>query len=166
MEDAVLLGHSYGGMPITGAADRLSDRLSALVYLDAIVPEDGQSALAIRSAEPGAVPLPESADGISVSTPPATVFGLEGELAALAERFLTPHPLRTMTQPIHLTGAWRGVARKLYIRCGQYPGPYFDRYLAAAEAASDWVAIATDLPHNIMLTDPDWLAGVLREHVL
>lgn len=166
LEDAVLVGHSYGGVPITGAADRIAARLSALVYLDALVPEDGESVLAIRSAEPGAVPLAESADGISVPPPAATVFGLEGELAALVEPRLTPHPLRSMTQPIRIAGAWQRVARKLYIRCGQFPGAHFDRHLAAAEAASDWVAIATDLPHDVMLTDPDWLAGVLGEHVL
>ena len=39
----VLCGHSYGGCVITGVADRLSDRIAALVYLDAFVPEDGQS---------------------------------------------------------------------------------------------------------------------------
>lgn len=166
LSGVVLLGHSYGGMPITGAADRIPARLSALVYLDAILPEDGQSALAIRSAEPGAVALPESADGISVPPPPATVFGLAGEQAAHAERLLTPHPLATMSQPVSLSGAWRQVSQKLYIRCGQYPGPYFDRFLAAAEADPDWIAIPTDLPHNIMMTGPDWLAGVLREHVL
>ncbi len=166
LEAAVLLGHSYGGMPITGAADRIADRLAALVYLDAILPEDGESALSIRSAEPGAVPLPRSADGITVPTPPATVFGLEGDQAAQADRLLTPHPLATMSDPVHLTGAWRRVARKLYIRCGQYPGSYFDRFLAAAEADPDWIAIGTDLPHNIMMTDPDWLVGVFEEHLL
>ena len=43
LDDAVLCGHSYGGMVVTGAADRAAGRLRALVYLDAFVPADGQS---------------------------------------------------------------------------------------------------------------------------
>ena len=166
LEHAVLVGHSYGGMPTTGAADQLTEQVSALVYLDAIVPEDGQSLFSIRSADPKSVPLADSLDSISVPAPPATVFGLEGNLANLCERRLTPHPRATLTQPIRLTGAWRQVPKKLYIRCSQYPGRHFDRYLAMAEADPDWIGIGTEFPHDIMMTDPDWLADILREHVL
>lgn len=45
LQEAVLVGHSYGGMVITGAADRITPRLAELVYFDAEVPEDGQSEL-------------------------------------------------------------------------------------------------------------------------
>jgi len=166
LEDVVLLGHSYGGMPITGTADQLAERVSALVYLDAIVPEDGQSLFSIRSADPKSVSFDDSMDSISVPAPPATVFGLEGEVAKLCERRLTPHPRASLTQPIRLTGAWRQVPQKLYIRCSQYPGRHFDRYLATAEAEPDWVGVGTKFPHDVMMTDPDWLAGILREHVL
>ena len=71
-----------------------------------------------------------------------------------------------LIQPIRLTGAWRQVPKKLYIRCAQYPGRHFDRYLATAEADPDWIGIGTEFPHDIMMTDPDWLADILREHVL
>jgi pimeloyl-ACP methyl ester carboxylesterase len=43
LRDVVLVGHSYGGMVITGAADRACDRVGHLVYLDAKAPKDGQS---------------------------------------------------------------------------------------------------------------------------
>jgi pimeloyl-ACP methyl ester carboxylesterase len=46
--DIVLLGHSYGGMVATGVADRVRDRIAQLIYLDAFVPEDGQSLLERR----------------------------------------------------------------------------------------------------------------------
>ena len=38
IKDIILVGHSYGGMVITGLADRMADRIKALVYLDAFVP--------------------------------------------------------------------------------------------------------------------------------
>jgi len=41
--DVTLCGHSFGGVVITGAADRASDRISSIVYLDAFIPEDGQA---------------------------------------------------------------------------------------------------------------------------
>jgi len=43
LHDVVLCGHSYGGMVVAGVADRCADRLKALVFLDAYVPEDGDS---------------------------------------------------------------------------------------------------------------------------
>lgn len=164
--DAVLVSHSYGGMPMTGAADRLPDRPSALVYLDAYTPRHGDSAMGVRNAEPGHLPLPEPEDGYSMPPPPATAFGLEGDQAAWVERRLTPHPLATMTQPIRLTGAWRKVPRKVYIRMTGFPGSHFDRYYEAAEADRDWVAIRRDGAHDVMISDPDWLVGILKDHAL
>ena len=43
LRDIVLVGHSYGGMVISGVADRVPDRIRRLVYLDAMVPNDGES---------------------------------------------------------------------------------------------------------------------------
>lgn len=50
LHDIILVGHSYGGMVITGVADRLPDRIRRLVYLDAFVPNDGESAMSIVGA--------------------------------------------------------------------------------------------------------------------
>jgi pimeloyl-ACP methyl ester carboxylesterase len=43
LHDITLVGHSYGGMVISGVADRVPDRIKRLVYLDAMVPNDGDS---------------------------------------------------------------------------------------------------------------------------
>lgn len=166
LRDAVLVCHSYGGMPATGAADRQAGRLAALVYLDAFTPSDGDSALAVRTAEPGFMPLAESEDGACYLPPPAAAFGLEGDLAAWAERRLTPQRKATITQPIRLTGAWRGLRTKLYLRATGYGAPYFDKYFETAAADPDWIAIRREMAHNVMMTEPDWLVGQLRRHVL
>jgi pimeloyl-ACP methyl ester carboxylesterase len=47
LHDIILVGHSYGGMVITGVADRLPDRIRRLVYLDAFLPNDGESAMSL-----------------------------------------------------------------------------------------------------------------------
>jgi pimeloyl-ACP methyl ester carboxylesterase len=43
VRNVILVGHSYGGMVITGVADRAPDRVGHLVYLDAATPVDGES---------------------------------------------------------------------------------------------------------------------------
>jgi pimeloyl-ACP methyl ester carboxylesterase len=50
LHDVVLVGHSYGGMVITGVADRVPDRIRRLVYVDAFVPDNGESANEITIA--------------------------------------------------------------------------------------------------------------------
>lgn len=47
LHDIILVGHSYGGMVITGVADRVPDRIRRLVYLDAMVPNDGESVVTL-----------------------------------------------------------------------------------------------------------------------
>src|SRR5262245_57972027 len=50
LRDIVLVGHSYGGMVISGVADRVPDRVKRLVYLDAMVPNDGDSVITLMRA--------------------------------------------------------------------------------------------------------------------
>ena len=50
LERVVLVGHSYGGMVITGVVERMRERIAAIVYLDAFLPQDGQSLSAIRNS--------------------------------------------------------------------------------------------------------------------
>ena len=76
LRDIVLLGHSYGGMVATGAADRARDRVAQLIYVDAFVPRDGQSLFDLN--EPGRQPMRDAAtmgDGWRVppmASPPDT----------------------------------------------------------------------------------------------
>ena len=59
LRDIVLVGHSYGGMVATGVADRARDRVTQLIYVDAFVPDDGQSLFDIN--EPGRQPMLDGA---------------------------------------------------------------------------------------------------------
>jgi pimeloyl-ACP methyl ester carboxylesterase len=94
LKDVVLVGHSYGGMVITGVADRIPDRIRRLVYLDAFVPEDGESVLTLRSGrEPrGNRLLSMEKDGFLV--PPWLVPGkIPSDV---------PHPVKTFRDPLPL----------------------------------------------------------------
>src|SRR6202035_2231099 len=77
LDDVVLVGHSFGGIPVTGAAARISNRIRSLVYLDAGVPDVGESAISPLSPteqerrRQSAVRV----EGVEVLTAPTTLPG-------------------------------------------------------------------------------------------
>src|SRR5215210_6214703 len=59
LTDIILVGHSYGGMVVTGVADRMPERIAHLVYLDAFVPASGQSLFDMTARNADAEPRPD-----------------------------------------------------------------------------------------------------------
>jgi pimeloyl-ACP methyl ester carboxylesterase len=90
IDDAVLVGHSYGGMVITGVSSRLPGRIRSLVYLDALLPQDGQSAWDLIIEPVRRKYLATTEDGLTHIPPPE-----------LGKR-VPPHPLATYFQPLRL----------------------------------------------------------------
>ena len=112
----VLVGHSYGGLVVSGAAARAGARIARLVYLDAFVPEDGQSLFDLL--RPGRREHYESSaqDGL-IPSPPPEAFGVVERADWLSDR-LTPQPLRTFTEPLELPSAATGTARVRALHAG------------------------------------------------
>src|ERR1044071_9171723 len=153
LDDIVLAGHSYGGMVITGVADRTADKIKALAYLDAFVPEDGQSLFDINIPAntqrfiQGAGTL----GGLSVRAPPAAYFGVNAADAALVDALATPFPLGCFTEKLKLSGAYRAVQRHLYVHGTVLPRESpFRRFYEHAVAAG-WSAHALACGHHVML---------------
>jgi|TARA_B100001971_G_scaffold39114_1_gene34215 pimeloyl-ACP methyl ester carboxylesterase len=74
LTDVVLVGHSYGGMVVTGAADHQFSRADTLIYLDAFLPEDGQSVMDLQPPDRFVYYneiAKEKGDGWRIPTPPA-----------------------------------------------------------------------------------------------
>jgi pimeloyl-ACP methyl ester carboxylesterase len=91
LQDAVLVGHSYGGMVITGVAERVPERLAHLVYLDALVPADGQAMTDFYPpAARAALDAAARAHGDGWRVPVGPEFGPRA----------TPHLLPPLTQPL------------------------------------------------------------------
>ena len=108
LRDVILVGHSYGGMVITGTADRVPERIGRLVFLDAANPRNGQSLADVAGPVINAVrPFGEVRDGMELVLLPAPDAGLlygvtdPDDLAWMAER-LTPHPWKCFEQPLDL----------------------------------------------------------------
>lgn len=164
LSDFILCGHSYGGMVITGVADQLHENVQSLIYLDALVPADGQSALDVLP-EDLAAGLQNNRGNIGVAPAPAEAFSVNMEDRAWVDRLNTDHPYRTFAQPIRLADSWKQVHRKTYIYAtGWQPGigqPFFDR----AQQETDWTAHSMACGHYAMIDMPEELTQLLMTSV-
>ena len=171
LSDVVLCGHSYGGMVITGVADRLPERVKALVYLDAFVPQHGQS---LNSLLPTA--LGPEASGVflgafrgaalegnsGLMNPiPAEMFNVAPDKRAWVDRRCVPQALATFETPILLRGAGASVQQRVYILAdGWDPSPF--RYFAArCEGQPGWRVLKMPCGHDVMVDMPKQLATEL-----
>ena len=166
LENTVLVGHSYGGWPISGAVETIGAQVASIVFLDAFMPENGEKLMDI-TPEPLRVQLREAvAKGVAGRPiPPASGFRIvKPEDVAWVQAKMTEQPVGSALQPIVLTGARDRIAKKAYIRAADYPNPLFDRHLAKCQADPSWKAIAfKDCGHDVMVDAPARLAQTLEE---
>src|SRR5262245_45934550 len=173
MGRAVLVGHSLGGMAISAAAEKASERVEALIYVCAFLPRNGESLLAIEGRNPKvAVPksLSVSDDGVSGTIMPDRVHDLFYHDCPLADASntaarLRPQALAPLSTPIHLTPERFGRVSRGYVECTE------DRALVV-EMQRDMISkslpvIVRELPsgHSPFLSMPDRLSEVLIELV-
>lgn len=163
IERAVLVGHSYSGMVVTGAADRLCGRVSHLVYLDAMVPTDGQSAA--EYAGPGLTAAAVAkADGhwLVDNFFPVSKFGPFADQAEEAWFIskLRPHPMKTFFEPLDLRGP---TPHRTFVASTVDPLGVNNAALVHAKESADWGYHEIATKHDAMLTAPREVAGILME---
>jgi len=154
LRDVVLVGHSYGGMVITGVAEAApAGVIHALVYLDAFLPENGRS-LADYA------PLPPVHDGM-VSPIPAAPPRTNAADAEWMNRLRTPQPLGTFTEPVRLTDGLDRVASKTYVLAAGYDYGVLGQFAERARIDTAWRYHEFDCGHDVMLARPQETADVL-----
>ena len=165
MEDlyqVILVGHSYSGTVIAGVADSIPNRLSQLVYLDAMIVHNGESALSIQTEETQNQlnPLMEKKQNV----PPilAENFGVTDRLKAkwVNER-LTPQPYRTFSQKLKLKHTFGNSIPLVYIACTNPQLPVLKKLSKEAQSNSLWTYYALHTGHDAMITAPDELTKLL-----
>lgn len=168
LQDVVLCGHSYGGMVITGVADRESERIGALVYLDAFVPNDGEAAVDLMLPErrDGLLRTArEAGDGWRLPPTPAVDYGVtDPDDRAWVDGLCGPHPLACFEQQIRLSGAYRSVPRRTYILAANYNPSSFRAYATMAENDPAWTSLSLPCLHDAMVIMPEALTEMLLEH--
>ena len=113
-----LVGHSYGGTVITAVAERVPRSISRLVYVDASVPRDRQSNVVVIGLEMSQLRASAISDGEGWRVPPAPyVTGRLSDifLRSWVETRLTPHPLRSFSEPVLLRSAEAAALPRAFI---------------------------------------------------
>jgi pimeloyl-ACP methyl ester carboxylesterase len=167
LQDVVLVGHSYGGMVITGAADRAAERIGRLVYLDAANPRNGEA-----NADRGHTRATRARDGRVVDGvelfmfPSADTIRLMGvtdpaDIAWMMER-LTPQPWRCAEQPLQLENeAALWAIPQYHIVCtATLPGRDAEIIARARLQNRLWTV---DTGHDLMITEPQAVTDALLE---
>jgi pimeloyl-ACP methyl ester carboxylesterase len=162
LDDFVLVGHSYAGMVISAVADQRAERIRHLVYLDAFVPEHGQSLASLLPAHTWAAfeqSTVSSGYQHLVPVPPPELFGLSGQLAVATAPRMRPQPRATLTQPVRLArGGWAAVRARTYIACDQPASDVFEPFKRRLQQHRAWGYQAMATGHDAMLSAPLELA--------
>lgn len=164
LSGVTLVGHSYGGLVASGVAEKALPALAALVFVEAFLPENGDSMLA--SASPrfrDAMQAALGKDEAALAPVTAATFGVNPADRAWVDGKTTPHPLASFTQKIALTGARERVVRKAYIRSPGYDQPTLQHLYEAKRKDAAWRTATVDGGHCPMIDAPERLAQLLEE---
>jgi pimeloyl-ACP methyl ester carboxylesterase len=168
LDGVVLVGHSYGGMVITGVADRATARIGRLVYLDAANPRNGQSLVDVAGPTLElARPFGEVVDGVELVLLPAEGAGMfygvtdPADLKWMDER-LTGHPWRCFEDKLTLAdedAVW--ALPQFHIVCDANLLSRDPGIIEPARAEGRLWTI--DTGHDLMITEPAFVADALME---
>lgn len=167
LEKVILVGHSFGGVIITAAADCEADRISHLVYLDGVVLEDGECALDHIPAGLAAqrrLDARRTSQGLTIPPPSPEVFGVTDEAdAAWLRRRLTPQPLATYTDALNLSAPFGNGLERTYIACTnpRYTPLATSHERARSQPGWHWQELPTG--HDAMITAPEAVAALLLD---
>jgi pimeloyl-ACP methyl ester carboxylesterase len=164
LSEVILVGHSYGGMVIRGVVDRVPERITQLVYLDALVPEDGDSVFTMMPS-----PLVAFFQGLAASgwlITPADADAVPPELATWERGRAAPQPLATLTQPLRLNGPVARHIQQHFIHCTDKAdwaetGDPFARYAEHARGDPAWHLWTLPSRHDVAGWMPRELAELL-----
>ena len=159
LDHLVLVGHSYGGMVITGVSEQVRERIAAIVYLDALIPRDGQSVMVLRgpTAEPYPTPM--------VPAPAAASLKVNAKDLAWVGSKMTPQPTKCFTEPLRVTDAYQTIARKVYVRAPAYAHPAIDAAYQRVRGDRGWKTFEVSCGHDLMIDQPAELAALLESLV-
>lgn len=153
-DEVILVGQSYGGMAVSGAADAVPSQIRALVYVDAYVPDDGDSVWSLTTPRFREVFIEGARGGGLNCAPPAHL-----------DPRCRPQPIGTFLQAIKLSGRWREAPRKTYIGAFGWEGSPFRDLHERLSHDPEWSTFAFDCGHNVARLNPEGLVEVLLAQV-
>jgi pimeloyl-ACP methyl ester carboxylesterase len=170
LHGVVLVGHSYGGMVITGVVDQAPERIAHLVYLDTFVPRDGEAMVDVSPIVIWLLRKQAQGDGWRLASRGDYGVTTEPDRSWVLSK-VTPQPLKTLEQPLHLKNpAIVSTKPRTHIDCTS-SGFVFSllRHLLAPRALppreAGWRLRTLPTGHDAMITAPRELADLLPEVV-
>ena len=170
LDDVLLVGHSYGGLVITGVADMVQLQrpglLRHLVYVDAIVPRPGESWSSTHAPEvvAGRVAAAEqSSGGLSLPPPDAATFGLRGADRDWVNRRQTPQPFAVYRDPLEFDARRVAALPRTYIDCTAPPATNIAVSRERARAEPGWRVVELATGHDPMISTPHEFARILLD---
>lgn len=166
LHDIILVGHSFGGLVVSGAADRLSERIRRLVYLDAFLlppdtstfdtlPADIVERLELAAARTGGIPPPRP-ESLGLSAPADIAYAQEN---------MTPQPIGTYREALQLEHPLGNGLPATYLRCTEQPfqavGQGYDWARSQYETRWAWHDLACG--HDAMISAPDQVVSALLD---
>ncbi|MCB2106564.1 MAG: alpha/beta hydrolase [Rhodobacteraceae bacterium] len=167
LRDVVLVGHSYAGMQVAGVCDALKDRIAHAIVIDGAIAKDGEPAFPGMTMDDVVKRFGPLKDGYLLKM---NIAGLgfpdpTTETAQWLQRHLVEHLAQVWVQPISLpNGGTDGVPRT-YVQCADPAkmSPVGQAKVAGVKNDPTWRYIEKVGPHNVMMTDPEWTANLIRE---
>jgi pimeloyl-ACP methyl ester carboxylesterase len=154
LEDVILVGHSYGGMVVTGVAGQVPQKLRAIVYVDAFLPRDGDALWDIADDAARAHYIQAQRETPGLVAPFA---------AAAGSRRLSGHPLMTLTQPVRTGDAEASVPNRTYIYATRDAPTVFTKFYEQTRDDPAWKVREVATGHVVMWDDPEMMLALLLE---
>ncbi|ACA20200.1 putative esterase [Methylobacterium sp. 4-46] len=167
LDDVVLVGHSFGGLPVSGVADAMPERIRHLVLLDAMLVEPGRAPFDAVPPDLAAArrrAAAETSGGVSLPVPPPEAFGVfdPADAAWLARR-LTPHPLGTYESPLVLRNPVGNGLPRTYVDCTAPTYPALDGVKEWVRRQPGWRFADLATGHDAMVSAPEATARLLLD---
>jgi pimeloyl-ACP methyl ester carboxylesterase len=163
LSNVVLCGHSYGGPVVSGVADRVPDRIGAVVYLDAFLLDDGRSVHDELPPDHRKTQLEGArthGEGWKVPPIPAEGFNVNAKDAEWVDRQCTMQPLAAFQQPLRLSRKIDAVKDVTFVLATGYEGsPFMPSYERAK--AKGWKTVSVACGHDVMLDMPEEVTTIL-----
>lgn len=167
LENVLLVGHSYGGMPISQATEIVPEGvIRSILYMDAFLPEDGES---LNDLVPGEPHMPDDPDDYLVPPPRLLLQGFNAhmtpEARASYEDRRTAQSVYCFTEKAKLTGARERIQQKTYVIATGYKNDTFAPVAERLRGRSDWrveeMPFTHDLQHVAVTESADMIESAL-----
>jgi pimeloyl-ACP methyl ester carboxylesterase len=166
LKDFVLVGHSLGGFVVNDVAEEISPLISSIVFLDAFLPDVGDSALKTASQASRDAIAKAKADGI-LGTKPQTAeqfMVTDPKDREWVNSLCTLHPIQTLIDETKANGGREKIAKKTFIRAKGWNHAGFEaNYQRVKTSMPTWKAYEVPCGHDVMVDMPDRLAEILLE---